>query len=107
MAKHWWKILCVVLLYYTIFQGLTGPVPHLPILEESIRAIDALNPEERTFGSLTSTVRREQLADLKEEINRFGQHLLSKYGTSEPVEGEVMRLNIQLYPLTKKRDGNE
>lgn len=37
MAKHWWKILCVVLLYYTIFQGLTGPVPHLPILEESIR----------------------------------------------------------------------
>lgn len=37
MAKHWWKILCVLFLYYTLFQGLTGPVPHLPILEESIR----------------------------------------------------------------------
>jgi uncharacterized protein (TIGR02147 family) len=79
---------------------------HKYILEEAIRGIDVLQPEERAFGSMTGTIRREKLKDLKEEINRFGQHLLSKYGTSEPVEGEVMRVNIQLYPLTKKNEDN-
>ena len=35
--KHWWKILAVLLLYYTIFAGLLLDVPHLPILHETIR----------------------------------------------------------------------
>jgi len=37
MQKHWWKLVGVVALYYTIFRGFTGEIPHLPILEESIR----------------------------------------------------------------------
>jgi heme exporter protein C len=37
MRKMWWKILCIVLLFYVIFMGLMGPVPHLAILNESIR----------------------------------------------------------------------
>lgn len=35
--KHWWKILAVVLLIYTIIAGFLVPVPALPILHESIR----------------------------------------------------------------------
>lgn len=35
--KNWWKYLCIVLLFYTVIRGLSGPVPELNILEESIR----------------------------------------------------------------------
>ncbi len=35
--KHWWKILAVALLIYTIIAGFLGTVPALPILHESIR----------------------------------------------------------------------
>jgi heme exporter protein C len=37
MKKWWWKILCVVLLVYTIVGGLLMEVPRVPILNETIR----------------------------------------------------------------------
>jgi heme exporter protein C len=37
MKKNWWKILSVVLLVYTFIAGLLGPVPRLPLLQETIR----------------------------------------------------------------------
>jgi len=37
MRKSWWKILCVLLLCYTIIGGLMLPVPRLPLIHESIR----------------------------------------------------------------------
>jgi heme exporter protein C len=37
MRKTWWKVLCVVLLVYTVVGGLLLPVPAREILEESIR----------------------------------------------------------------------
>lgn len=39
MKKTWWKVLCVLLLFYTIIQGLTGIVPRQPILNETIRNV--------------------------------------------------------------------
>ncbi|WP_041693890.1 cytochrome c biogenesis protein CcsA [Emticicia oligotrophica] len=39
MKKAWWKILCVVILLYTLIQGLTGVVPRQPILNETIRNV--------------------------------------------------------------------
>ena len=39
MNKTWWKILCVVLLGYTLIGGLLMNVPRLAILNESIRAL--------------------------------------------------------------------
>ena len=35
--KNWWKILCVILLCYTIIAGFFMPSPMLPVLHESIR----------------------------------------------------------------------
>lgn len=35
--KNWWKILCVILLFYTVIVGFLGPIPELNILEQSIR----------------------------------------------------------------------
>lgn len=37
MKRSWWKILCVVLLVYTVIGGLLLPVPELPQLQETIR----------------------------------------------------------------------
>ena len=37
MRKIWWKILCIVIIFYVIIMGLMGPVPHLAIINESIR----------------------------------------------------------------------
>lgn len=37
MKRYWWKILCIVLLLYTIVGGLLMPVPAKNILNESIR----------------------------------------------------------------------
>lgn len=37
MRKNWWKIICTVLLVYTIIAGLIFEVPQLPQLEETIR----------------------------------------------------------------------
>ncbi len=39
MKKTWWKILCVVILLYTIIQGLGGTVPRQPVLNETIRNV--------------------------------------------------------------------
>lgn len=37
MRKIWWKILCIVIIFYVIIMGFIGPVPRLPIINESIR----------------------------------------------------------------------
>ena len=37
MKNYWWKILCIILLLYTVIIGFTGTIPELNILEESIR----------------------------------------------------------------------
>ncbi len=38
MNKHWWKILCVVLLVYTVIAGLLwNNIPRIPALQETIR----------------------------------------------------------------------
>ncbi|MEN9525250.1 MAG: hypothetical protein RLZZ256_634, partial [Bacteroidota bacterium] len=37
MHRHWWKISGITLLAYTIIAGLLGPVPKLPLLQETIR----------------------------------------------------------------------
>lgn len=37
MKQNWWKMLCVILVTYTIIAGLLMPSPALPILHESIR----------------------------------------------------------------------
>ncbi|HVB02765.1 MAG TPA: cytochrome c biogenesis protein CcsA [Chitinophagaceae bacterium] len=39
MKKNWWKVLCVILLMYTIIGGFLMPVPALYILHETIRNI--------------------------------------------------------------------
>jgi heme exporter protein C len=37
IKQYWWKILGILLVFYTIFAGLLGEVPRLDILNETIR----------------------------------------------------------------------
>lgn len=37
MKKNWWKIICVLLMLYTVIGGMLMPVPALQILHETIR----------------------------------------------------------------------
>src|ERR1700761_4670415 len=37
LRQNWWKILCVVMLSYTVIAGFLGHVPAKPILNETIR----------------------------------------------------------------------
>ncbi len=37
MKRNWWKISAILLLVYTFVAGLLGPVPALPLLQETIR----------------------------------------------------------------------
>jgi heme exporter protein C len=37
LRQIWWKIVCVLLLVYTVIAGFLGSVPALPILDETIR----------------------------------------------------------------------
>ena len=37
LRQNWWKIVCVILLFYTLIAGFLGEVPAKPILNETIR----------------------------------------------------------------------
>ena len=39
LKTNWWKWFCMILLVYTVTGGLLLPVPRLPILNETIRAL--------------------------------------------------------------------
>lgn len=39
MKKHWWKILCCILLIYSFIAGFFIEVPELPVVEQTIRNI--------------------------------------------------------------------
>lgn len=80
----------------------TNALFHKYVLQEASEVIDLIEPTERSFGSMTATVQRDKIDQLKSEIGRFGKYITEKYASTEPVDGEVVRLNIQLYPLTSK-----
>ena len=77
---------------------------HKFVLGEGLQMLESLEPSERSFGSLTMAVPLSQIDEFKSEIGKFAKLLLVRYGGTHPTDGEVLRLNLQLYPLTKKLD---
>ena len=39
IMKHWYKIISVLIIFYTLVWGLLNPVPRLDILNETIRNV--------------------------------------------------------------------
>ncbi len=75
---------------------------HRYVLEESLESLETLDPADRSFGSLTLSIDQEQSEALKKEISRFGKYLLQKYESAHSSDSNLVRLNLQLYPLTKQ-----
>ncbi len=74
MRQLWWKLLCVLLLGFSIIAGFLGPVPALDILNETIRNLYFHVPMWFTMillflGSVIYAIRYLRTGDLKYDIN--------------------------------------
>jgi heme exporter protein C len=73
MRQYWWKVLCVVLVMFTVCGGLLLPVPRLDILNETIRNLYFHVPMWFTMillftGSFYYAIRFLRSGDLKHDI---------------------------------------
>ena len=76
---------------------------HAFVLQEAAAALVRVPIHERSFGSLTIVLDKEELSSIKKDIQDFGQSLLAKYGEKKKLpKDQLARLNLQLYPLTKE-----
>lgn len=73
---------------------------HKMLLKESERVLEEHDPKQRAFGSLTILTNRHNLNEMKKDIEEFGMSLFSKYGHEDPNAQDLVRVNIQLYPVT-------
>lgn len=76
LKKDWWKWVCVVLIAYTMVGGLLFPVPRLPILNETIRAIHFHVPMWfgmilLFLGSVIYAVKHLKTGEIKYDIYSF------------------------------------
>lgn len=76
LKKDWWKWLCVVLLTYTVIGGLLLPVPKLPILNETIRALHFHVPMWfgmilLFLGSVIHAIKHLRTGEIKYDIYSF------------------------------------
>lgn len=83
------------------FQSAENRIFHRHALDEAKHALEDIPIEKRNFGSLTIAIPFNREEEFKKEINQFGLRLLEKYESATQVNGNLFRINIQLYPLTE------
>ncbi|MBN1654538.1 MAG: TIGR02147 family protein [Deltaproteobacteria bacterium] len=98
-----------------LFQGspvlTTGPETkglhivsyHKSMMIKAAESIDIVAPSERDISSLTMCLGPGGLNKLKEQIQAFRNELI-KLAETEPDPRQVVQLNIQLFPLSKRDD---
>ena len=69
--------------------------------EIALGAIENVPQDERHFSGLTLGITREAYKKIVQEIADFQKRVIA-IATSEPATDEVYRLNVQLFPMTKK-----
>jgi uncharacterized protein (TIGR02147 family) len=76
---------------------------HRTMLERAAEALDLCAREDREIASLTLSVSRQQLAELKQRLYEFRQELLQdalEQSVDAPAT-DVVQINFQLFPLTE------
>src|SRR3954462_11897328 len=73
MRRWWWKILCFILLMYTVVAGFLMPVPRLDILNETIRNLYFHVPMWFTMivlfaGAFIYSIKYLNSGDLKDDL---------------------------------------
>jgi uncharacterized protein (TIGR02147 family) len=84
-------------------EGLAVHQYHRGMLELAASAIDRFPPEERHFVGVTVCIPEALLPELKKELDRFAERILDRCDGAEVDPDHVVQLNLQLFPLSKKR----
>lgn len=76
---------------------------HKSMLAQATLAIDGIPPQKRDISSLTLCLGVDGLKTLKRRIQAFRAELL-KLSESDPDPKQVVQVNFQLFPLSKRTD---
>lgn len=74
-------------------------------LDVAKKALDAVHPSERHFAWITCSVRRNEMGNFKAHIENFLRETLKLYDV--PNGDEVNQVNVQFFPVTRKRGESE
>lgn len=76
---------------------------HREMLQLASDSIERFSSSERDISSLTFSIKADRIEELKQLIASFRDQIRSILVEDENAD-QVMQLNIQLYPLTRKDD---
>jgi uncharacterized protein (TIGR02147 family) len=79
---------------------------HRVMMQRAMASIDLIAPQQRDISSLTLCLGGLGLRLFKERIQRFRKELLELSSLENDPE-QVVQINFQLFPLTKRRDEGE
>ena len=73
---------------------------HQQMMVRAVQSMDLVPAAERDISSLTLCVGEGKLAEVKDRIQRFRQELIALV-TADDGGGQVLQLNIQLFPMSQ------
>lgn len=79
---------------------------HRTMIEQAVRALDEVPREQRDISCVTICVPHAALETLKQRITAFRQEILQMADSLGPPE-QVVQLNVQMFPLSLKKEGSE
>jgi uncharacterized protein (TIGR02147 family) len=77
---------------------------HRAMIAQALRALDEVPRDERDISSVTLSVGERALSQLKQRISAFRAEILQMADAYGPAE-RVIQLNVQLFPLSAKKEG--
>lgn len=77
---------------------------HRAMIHQATRALDEVPRDQRDISSITFSIPQAKIADLKQRIAAFRQEILALAEGLGPAD-QVIQLNIQLFPLSMKKEG--
>jgi uncharacterized protein (TIGR02147 family) len=73
------------------------------MIERAVESLDKHASDEREFQGLTLSVSKETYLRMKDRIRSFTDELLAMAAAEKEKPDEVYQINLQMFPLTKKR----
>lgn len=77
---------------------------HIGMLECAVESLDKHTSAEREFQGLTLSVSKTTFMQMKNRIRTFSDELLEMAASENVAPEEVYQINLQMFPLTKRRD---
>lgn len=79
---------------------------HHGLLDLTKEILHKVKPEQRDVSALTLGIGRSKLSELKQKIREFREEIL-KWVSTETDPEEVVQVDIQMYPLTRREEGDK